>query len=491
MTTTLRDSVEREPADSTDIPKDVFTEGPDLKSPGRWGVRHVQSLLMFLGLTFAYTLRVNMSVAIVAMSDSSMANPDIEEFGWDSSTQSLILSSFFWGYVVTQIPAGQIAQMWSASKLWALCMFVCGLTNLVIPIGAHFGGWQAVCACRIIMGLSQGCVLPCLHTLLGKWVPPVERARLGTYTYAGAQFGTVVGLPVSGFLSASSIGWPSVFYVVGSVTIAWSIVFYIWGADSPALHRSIKPAEQNYIEASLGQADVKEKLRTPWKAIFTSVPLWALIIVHCGQNWGYWTLLTEMPSYMNSILLFDISKNGLISALPYLAMWVLSFPMSIISDLAISKGWVSRGVSRKVSNTIGHWGPGIALLVLGIVTIDSTNVAVAILTVAVGLNAGSLSGYQINHIDLSPNFAGTLMSITNCISNIMSIVAPLIAGVILTDVSDVNKWQIVFIVAAVVYFTCNLVFIIFGTGEQQPWNEPEVTSDSEAREETNTEKERY
>lgn len=36
--------------------------------------------------------------------------------------------------------------------------------------------------------------------------------------------------------------------------------------------------------------------------------MWALIIVHCGQNWGYWTLLTEMPSYMKSVLNFKIEE---------------------------------------------------------------------------------------------------------------------------------------------------------------------------------------
>lgn len=29
------------------------------------------------------------------------------------------------------------------------------------------------------MGLSQGCVLPGTQTLLARWVPPSERARLG------------------------------------------------------------------------------------------------------------------------------------------------------------------------------------------------------------------------------------------------------------------------------------------------------------------------
>lgn len=40
----------------------------------QWGKRHTQTLLLFTGLIIAYGLRVNLSVAIVAMTDKSSAN---------------------------------------------------------------------------------------------------------------------------------------------------------------------------------------------------------------------------------------------------------------------------------------------------------------------------------------------------------------------------------------------------------------------------------
>lgn len=43
------------------------------------------------------------------------------------------------------------------------------------------------------------------------------------------------------------------------------------------------------------------------------------------------------------------------------------------------------------------------------------------------------SSLQMVHIDMAPNFAGTLMGITNCFANLISIVAPLAAGAILKD----------------------------------------------------------
>jgi len=88
---------------------------------------------------------------------------------------------------------------------------------------------------------------------------------------------------------------------------------------------------------------------------------------------------------------------------------------------------------RKISNTIAHWGPAIALACMSAVPTNNHVWAIVLLVLAVGLNAGSLCGFQINHIDLSPNFAGTMMSITNCVATITSIIAPLICGVIVTD----------------------------------------------------------
>lgn len=39
-----------------------------------WGERHKQTLILFFGMVISYGLRVNLSVAIVAMTDKSSAN---------------------------------------------------------------------------------------------------------------------------------------------------------------------------------------------------------------------------------------------------------------------------------------------------------------------------------------------------------------------------------------------------------------------------------
>ena len=56
------------------------------------------------------------------------------------------------------------------------------------------------------------------------------------------------------------------------------------------------------------EAKTEMKPKVPIKDIFTSIPVYAIIIGHCCQGWGFYTLLTEMPTYLNQILHFDIKE---------------------------------------------------------------------------------------------------------------------------------------------------------------------------------------
>ncbi|XP_063826136.1 putative inorganic phosphate cotransporter [Ostrinia nubilalis] len=432
------------------------------------GVRHAQALLLFLAMLIAYGMRVNMSMAIVSMTDSDLEN----SFDWSSKTQSLILSSFFWGYAVLQVPGGEMAARFGGKVLVLTCIVVNSAVSLLIPIGAFYGGWQMVCACRVIQGLSQGFLVPSMHHLIGKWFPLEEKSRFGTFVHSGGQLGTAVQLMISGFIS-SYWGWPAIFYVNGTIGAVWAAVYVFLGSSTPQTSKVISDEEKMYILTSLGHVGEQKKLKTPWKAIFKSVPFIALIVAHSGQNWGFWTLMTEIPSYMKQVMGVDIGANGVMSALPYLTMYLLSFPLGYLVDLIQKKKWLSITACRKISNTIGHWGPAVALIGLTYAPAGDATTAVIILCVVVGLNAGQYTGYLLVHIDMAPNFGGTLMGITNCIANFVSILAPLVAGLILTDQTDPDQWRIVFYLSSAVYIVCNLIFIIFGTSERQAWNEPE------------------
>jgi len=46
----------------------------------------------------------------------------------------------------------------------------------------------------------------------------------------------------------------------------------------------------------------------PWKEFATSLPVWAIIVAHVTENWGWYTLLTQLPTYLKTVLDFNLQE---------------------------------------------------------------------------------------------------------------------------------------------------------------------------------------
>lgn len=453
--------------------------------PYGWGWRQLQVVLLFLALSMAYCFRINMSVCIVEMTDSKSSS-GYKTYDWASSEKQLILSSFFWGYICTQIPAGILAVKYGPKWFLFFGIVACSVLSATTSLAAEWGGWKLVVAWRVAQGVVQGFIYPSSHAMLSRWSPPVERGRHTAIVYNGISVGTVVSMAGSGALAASSLGWPSAFWVPGVIGLAWGVAWALLAADSPATCSRMHPDERRYIEEALGDTSSKEeRLPVPWKSIFTSLPMWALIIVHMGQNFGHWVLLTEMPTYMKEVLGKNIEDNGLLSSLPYITLTFTSIFVGWFGQVVNTQGWLSHNVSRKGFQSLAHWGSGTTMLLLGLFDVSQT-MAVVLLCVAVGFEAGTLVGYLCNHMDMSPNFGGAMMGVTNCLAAIVAIIAPILVGLItgnddgkLTQEEVTSRWSMVFLLAAAVYYLGNLFWVIFGSTQVQPWNYPKTHASTE------------
>ncbi|XP_026299705.1 putative inorganic phosphate cotransporter isoform X4 [Apis mellifera] len=390
------------------------------------GSRHIVTLMLFFGMANAYVMRTNMSVAIVAMvnhtSITESKEPVVNECGHDGNASN------------------------DSSTL-------------------------------------AGPIVPCTHAMLAKWIPPNERSRMGAFVYAGAQFGTVISMPLSGVLSRHGFdgGWPSIFYVFGAVGTIWCIAFLLMIYEDPESHPRIAEDEKKYILSALWGNAGASSPPVPWFSIVTSLPFWAILIAHMGQNYGYETLMTELPTFMKQILNFDIESNGTVSALPYLAMWIFSMLISHVADWMISSGRFNHTFTRKIVNSIGQFGPAIALAAASYTGCNSW-LTVTILTIGVGLNGGIYSGFKVNHLDISPRFAGILMSFTNCLANLAGLLAPITAGYIIVGPPTHAKWRLVFMISAGVYIACATFYVIFGSGQRQPWDNPDKDEERQQHE---------
>ncbi|XP_014102879.2 putative inorganic phosphate cotransporter [Bactrocera oleae] len=444
-----------------------------------FGHRYLQCLLLFTGFLLIFALRVNISIAIVAMMDNKAANPDFPEYAWSEQIKSYILSSLFCGFILLLIPAGGWARRLGGRIFMLISISLNSVLALLTPLSVSIGGWPLLCALRFTQGLLQGLTLPAVATILAKWAPVEERSAMQTFIYSGAQLGIVVMLAASGKLCSSRWGWPSTFYLPGALGLIWSVFWYIFGASTPRDCKRISEEERNMIEKSLGhdKKAVNEKHPVPWKRIFTSKPFLVTFVNNCASDWCFWTLLTQIPSYIKSVLGKDINSNALISALPYLCMFTLSIILCPVGTWLEKSKRLNPTVSRKIFNTIGLWGPAVSLICLGYLRQDQGDLAIGLLTATITLSAHVNFGFMVNHLDLAPNLAGTLLGITNCFSNMTGIIAPVVVGYVVTETTNIHQWRIIFFLSAGITFVGNLFFLIFGTAKVQRWNEPprEVT----------------
>lgn len=156
------------------------------KQKGWFGTRHFVTFMLALGMANAYVMRTNMSVAIVAMvnhtaiaidDDAPTDDVSVTECGvlinktqereqaiinqasdgtfiWETDVQAYVLSAFFYGYVITQIPAGILGKTYGNIYFLGIGMLVNSVFGLLVPVAASMGLWWLL-AVRFIQGLGE------------------------------------------------------------------------------------------------------------------------------------------------------------------------------------------------------------------------------------------------------------------------------------------------------------------------------------------------
>ncbi|XP_017054274.1 putative inorganic phosphate cotransporter [Drosophila ficusphila] len=441
----------------------------------KWGVRHLQVLFLFSCATLIVAQRFNMSVAIVAFTNAKSSNPNYPEYKLTEKQKSYILSSTFWGSCCTHLMSGYLSSRFGAKVLLLAIMFLTALLSIATPFVLAWGGWQLLFWVRLVQGLAMGGMWPCLYTHLAKWCPKKEANRLGGVMTTGLDCGTILGFALSGLLSASSLGWPSAFYVPGYLGIVWCLLFMRYGANSPSESSLISLAEQKHIQLALEQnKEVRgESPPVPWLKILTSRPFVVLAFCKMSQACSFYTLMQQIPRYIHGIFNYNILINSLLSALPFVVMLMSSYGFIFLTEYLTRHRDISLSVLRKCINSFASWTTAVALVILSYVSDRNVVGSMLCLVIATASISGQAIGSSLNHVDLSPNFAGLLFGISSTLTSAAGVISPIIIGLAVTNESDNTQWRSVFLGISVILFLGNLFYVIFGKMTVQPWNEPQ------------------
>ncbi|XP_077967299.1 sialin-like isoform X2 [Styela clava] len=395
-----------------------------------------------------------------------------KKFLWDENMQGLALGSYFYGYACSQIIGAWIARKVGRVKVMGFSCLAASLCTILTPAALEIGFEMFVIA-RIAIGLFSGVTFPIMYAMWTMWAPPSERGILLGTTFSGTAVGVVATLPLSGLLAAT-FGWQSVFYVTGSIGCVWSLLWLILIYDSPSEHPRILEEERNFIQDSLGHnrdgKSQKERSRpVPWKSILGSFRLWVAFFAFISSDFLLIVFLTMLPTYLRTVMKFDIKSSAGLSAIPYIAKFFLYICAGFCAKRLISNE-VKVIYVRKLFTSIGTFIPGLALILAAYVKCSIPLVMLAF-TLCVGMEAVTTPGVKVALIEMAPSFGGIIFSVANTISASCGFIVPQIAGLLRTAYQDdpIQGWRALFWLSTAIVFAGGISFLLFGTVEVQEW----------------------
>lgn len=446
----------------------------DVKKPKKLQIprRYITCALACSGMMIAYSLRINLSMAVVAMTsvrEIPLGNGSTflyRDFDWTPQQKGFVLGSFFYGYVLSELPIGLLSSKYGGVTTLGISIACSGLFSLAIPFIANYGAYY-VAGFRALIGVVEGGTFPSIQAVWSKWAPPEEKTTLVTVSYAGIHAAHAIALPIFGFL-AERFGWQSLFYVPGIWGILWSIVWFANVKNDPADDARITEDELNLLKRTteVSKKPNKKQIDFPWKEIITSVPIWMIIVAYFSIMWSFTTVTTFLPTVLHDIWGMDLELIGILICLPYVASTIVTCGVGFLSDYLRNRRRMSTTTVRKICQCI--CGFGTALFVFLMAFSNSALMSIASFAMLMLCEPFCFGSFIVNCLDLSPAHSGIIMGMASTVGTSAGVFCCYLAAEI-TSNKTMTEWCIVFCISGVMCVVSTVFYLLFADAELQPW----------------------
>ncbi len=391
-------------------------------------------LLCGAAVLISYLDRTNISVAAIPMQ---------AQFGWTETAKGWVLSSFFVGYLAFMAVSGALANRYGGKIVLGAAVLWWSIFTALTPPAALVS-FSTLIAARIALGLGEAAVFPASVNMVGRWVPAAHRTRAVALFTSALSVGTVISLPVTGWLVRDH-GWAMPFYSFGALGLIWAIAWF-----------TIVPHGRSpHVEAPSADRTI------PWRRLLKSTAVWAIIINHFCSNWALYVLLAWLPSYFKTTFNVTLTNAGLLAAAPWAAYFVMANVGAWFADSMIAAG---RSVTfvRKTMQIGSMIGSATFLLLLQ--TVSTPGAAMWLMCGAAGTLALCLSGFAANSFDIAPRHADVIWGLANTAGTMPGIIGVYITGWL---IDRTHSYNAPFFLTAAVGLAGALIYFVFASGERE------------------------
>ncbi|WP_439392453.1 MFS transporter [Bradyrhizobium sp. PMVTL-01] len=314
---------------------------------------------------FGYLDRVNVGFAKLSM---------VSDLGLSEAAYGLGAGLFFIGYLLLQVPAGYLVQLYGPRNCIAGSMLAWGLVSMATLLTRDEASFYAL---RFLLGVTEAAFFPAVIACFSLWFPSYRLSKVMSLLFLALPLGVILGGPLSGWImdfthgSYGLKGWQWMFLLEALPALLLGLFAIRAIVERPDDVTWLTPGEKALVQRELA-LEARDK-QTSLLPALREPTLWILFATTFLYNLGNYGLVFWMPSMIKSIGGLTNFQIGIVTAVPY---FVAACAMLLNSFHSVKTG------ERLWHTALPLIAGGIAL-VAGVTTRDVPVLSLLCMTVSV------------------------------------------------------------------------------------------------------------
>jgi MFS transporter, ACS family, glucarate transporter len=377
---------------------------------------------------------------------STMAPRIMEDLNLSRVQMSLVFSAFTLAYGAFEVPTAWWGQRVGTRRV--LTRIVVWWSAFTMASGLAVG-YRSLLAIRFLFGAGEAGAWPNATRTFSRWIPLAERGKVQGIFFAGAHLaGGLTPALVTALLVW--MHWRQVFFLFGAIGLVWAAAWYFWFRDEPDDHPSVNAAERDLILASRDSETAHTF--TGW-GVFRQPSVWALCGAYFANGYGFYFLITWLPSYLEQQRGLQAGALSLFAGLPLL--------LSVVADL--TGGMATDTMVRRFGLRAGRVVIGVsAYAVAAVAMLAATQaldarLASVMIAVAAAASMFTLGASWAACIDIGGPSSGVVSAAMNTAGQIGGVLSPIVLAQLVDRFDD---WNLPLYVMAFLYAVSSLCWLL-------------------------------
>lgn len=411
----------------------------------KWKVRYSILLVLWLCWLFSFLDRMVITIALPFIG---------EDLSLSKTAQGLLLSMFFAGYALFQIPGGMLSDKFGFRRVVSVAIvwwsIFTSLTGLIFS-------YPLFLLVRFVFGLGEACLPGGSYKAIATYFPSKQR---GTATGIQSTVNTL-GPAIAAIAAAAIIGlygWRVVFIVMGIPGIALGLYIWFKFKDNPKDHPKMTKGELAELEEDVEEkSSGKKKSSVSFKELLKKPILWQMALIWFFFDITFWGFTSWLPSYLINEKGLSLMNTGIFSALPYLVGTVAIVLGGYISDkMKGNRKWVF------IPNALAG---GLALYFM--FQASSLTMVIVYQCLAAFFMFLAQGGFWALVVDSMPaEIMASGSATVNCFGSIAGFISPFLMGYLIDTSGSFNSSFILMIIALII--AAVIAFTISGKSKEEP-----------------------